>query len=591
MPPKKEPVETFTHDEFLRALEMNGKLDSGKVTEKSLAKEEADREKRLRQAAEAARARQQGRAPNAEGKSMEEYTHEDYIQAMTMMGRVAPVTAETLAREEAQRQRHQAMLAEVQYKKGEGGLSLAQQWEKDHEQEESKAEQILRQELKARPPPDPDPDPDPEKKEPGGGGSSGHHPTAEPPPEPVDVAKLVAEAKPAEPSGPPNELLQQPGHSDCRNHCLAVLTSADVAAAGERGGDSAAETGAGMVHSLREKGCAVSVRDGLASARAALSTHLEQKEPQRIALVIVVDLNALADTAELEPFIAWVHEPSPASPPPPVVVVYPTDQKHGVPPEVLELLQRLHRPPYVLATVNWQTALRFAQSQQKDVGVEEELAVLTNLVPSGGRTQPTADAVVGAGMVIARGKDHDLRMHSSASPVTWLEVGMHWKGEFDLDLSCILLNQLGAKVNIVFFANLAFGDGAFAHSGDIMTAPRGDKEAISVDLRRVPQEVRVMYFVITSYGGEPFQKVEKLDGSVTVGDASGNREAFAQFDLGGSSDCCALVLCRVYRTGETSWGVTKVAQPHPRAETARALVYTAQSDFHKNPPPIWAPLG
>eukprot|EP00756_Hemistasia_phaeocysticola_P038491 Hpha_TRINITY_DN16763_c3_g1::TRINITY_DN16763_c3_g1_i2::g.79575::m.79575 len=98
------------------------------------------------------------------------------------------------------------------------------------------------------------------------------------------------------------------------------------------------------------------------------------------------------------------------------------------------------------------------------------------------------------------------------------------------------------------------------------------------------------FFASMSYGGEQFQKVEQLDASVSVGDASGSKEVFAQMALEGVRDCTAIVLCRVYRTGENSWGVTNVSSPHPRAETARALVYTAQKDFQTNPPPTWGPL-
>eukprot|EP00756_Hemistasia_phaeocysticola_P038494 Hpha_TRINITY_DN16763_c3_g3::TRINITY_DN16763_c3_g3_i1::g.79577::m.79577 len=559
-------TEEFTHEDFLRVLEMEGKPKGDKVTEQNLEEEAKERDKKLRVLAEKQRARQRGSKVQGDGE-FEEYNHEDFIQAMTMMGRTAPVTAETLAREEKRRQEHEQRLSQVSYKKEEG-LSLAQKWEKEHEAEESKAEQILRAELKQRPPPPPEPEPEPEaepakKEEP-------------PPPTPPEPEKEPE-------SGPDNQLLVGVGHKDVRNHCLAILQSeGDAAQEGEPEGDSAGK----FVRSLKEGGTAVTIREGVEKGRDALRSHMEKTTPQNIAVVVVVDYRCAASEAEIDSLLADAQAPTKASPQPAVVVVYSSTQKHGVPPNVLEVLQRIHRPPYVLATVSWDTALRFALSNQSDVTLEEELAVKSNLVKSSDRKEKQG----AAGMVITRGKDHDLRMHTSNNPVIWLDVGMHWKGEFDLDLSCILLNHVGAKINLVFFANLAFADGAFTHSGDIMTAPKGDKEAISVDLRRVPPEVRVMYFVITSYGGEQFQKVDKLDASVSVGDASGSKEVFAQMALDGVRDCTAIVLCRVYRTGDNSWGVTNVAAPHPRAETARALVYTAQRDFQSNPPPTWGPL-
>ena len=57
-----------------------------------------------------------------------------------------------------------------------------------------------------------------------------------------------------------------------------------------------------------------------------------------------------------------------------------------------------------------------------------------------------------------------------------------------------------------------------------------------MDVRKVPQDVAAMYFVINCFSGETFSEVETVDAQLTVQANEGPMEGFAEFPLGVGGD-------------------------------------------------------
>eukprot|EP01063_Lacrimia_lanifica_P039658 TRINITY_DN8761_c0_g1_i1.p1 TRINITY_DN8761_c0_g1~~TRINITY_DN8761_c0_g1_i1.p1 ORF type:complete len:566 (+),score=172.57 TRINITY_DN8761_c0_g1_i1:69-1766(+) len=564
-------MESFEHDEFIRALGMEGKSPYIGDDEKAMQRWAEEREAKVEAVRLKREAARRGSGPVKEAEGDEEFTHEMYAEAMKMQGTALAVTAETLEALEAKRKAELERLAEVKYKKA-GDKSLAQQWQEDRDRETEEIEQeaLLRKQAKeaaaaaraAAPPPEP---------------------TPESPVRPTVDASAFERVN----SSVPNRLFEGVGHSDVRNHVLAVKIS-DESLLGE----------------LREAGFAVTSAADLAEAKDVVASHLSQGSPQGITLTVVVHTSPEdADGTALSEFIEYAQKelfPTPAAPqPPPVLLHAKPEGEQVLPAEFLAYLKGQVRPPYVVCSVCDDTVKKFIINNKVDTSLEEEVETLNALVSTQlqGPTSPGLGGTVGGVPtkgVIATGKDIDLAL-SNAQAVQWLEVAMNWRGRMDLDLSCILLNKEGGRAGMVYFANVAsHKSSGFNHSGDIQTAPNGDKECINVALPLVPPAVHCLYYVINSFSGEPFSDVEAIDAAVTLSDdeaGNGLRENLTQFPLTGSGVHRAVVLCRVFRTGKTSWGITKVDITHDKAATCRELVSTVKKHFLEQPPLVWEEMG
>merc|ERR1712130_59909 len=82
-----------------------------------------------------------------------------------------------------------------------------------------------------------------------------------------------------------------------------------------------------------------------------------------------------------------------------------------------------------------------------------------------------------------------------------IKAALGWdtsRGQVDLDVSAVLLDQTNQVVDGIFFGNQS-GYGLL-HSGDNLTGQGdGDDEVISVDLAAVPVHVKQIVFVINIY--------------------------------------------------------------------------------------------
>lgn len=130
-------------------------------------------------------------------------------------------------------------------------------------------------------------------------------------------------------------------------------------------------------------------------------------------------------------------------------------------------------------------------------------------------------------------------------------------GDIDLDASCVSLDSAGEVVDTVWFRQLASKDGSIVHTGDNRSgAGDGDDEQIKVDLTRVPSHVQTLVFVVNSFTGESFARIENATCRI-VDETTGVE--IARYDLTSSGPHTAQVMAKVLRTG-TGWSMTAIGE-------------------------------
>ena len=117
----------------------------------------------------------------------------------------------------------------------------------------------------------------------------------------------------------------------------------------------------------------------------------------------------------------------------------------------------------------------------------------------------------------------------------------------DLDASCILFDEQGNQTDAAWFRQLQSKDGSVIHTGDNRTgAGDGDDEQISVDLTRVPANVKSLVFTVNSFTGQNFSQIENATCRIT--NASNNPEV-ARFNLSTLGSHNAQIMAKLYRHG------------------------------------------
>lgn len=122
--------------------------------------------------------------------------------------------------------------------------------------------------------------------------------------------------------------------------------------------------------------------------------------------------------------------------------------------------------------------------------------------------------------------------------------------DFDLDASCLMINENEKLHDIVYFGNLTSKCGSVIHSGDNLTGEgEGDDEQIRVDLSRVPSNVKKLVFVVNIYRAherkQDFGMVENA--FVRLVNADNNKE-IARYNLTDSyPGKTTMTLAEVYR--------------------------------------------
>lgn len=120
--------------------------------------------------------------------------------------------------------------------------------------------------------------------------------------------------------------------------------------------------------------------------------------------------------------------------------------------------------------------------------------------------------------------------------------------EIDLDASCILFDEQGKQVDAAWFRQLKSRDGSVVHNGDNRTgAGDGDDEQISVDLSRVPANVKSLVFTVNSFTGQNFSQIENATCRIVN---AGNNQEVARFNLSTLGAHNAQIMAKLYRHGD-----------------------------------------
>ena len=120
--------------------------------------------------------------------------------------------------------------------------------------------------------------------------------------------------------------------------------------------------------------------------------------------------------------------------------------------------------------------------------------------------------------------------------------------EVDLDASCILFDDQGRQADAAWFRQLKSKDGSIVHNGDNRTgAGDGDDEQISVDLARVPANIKSLVFTVNSFTGQNFSQIENA--TCRIVNATNNQEV-ARFNLSTLGAHNAQIMAKLYRHGD-----------------------------------------
>jgi tellurium resistance protein TerZ len=130
--------------------------------------------------------------------------------------------------------------------------------------------------------------------------------------------------------------------------------------------------------------------------------------------------------------------------------------------------------------------------------------------------------------------------------------------DIDLDASCLLFDANREVLDAVWFRQLQSEDGSIVHTGDNRTgAGDGDDEQIILDLSRIPGNVNSIVFVVNSFTGDTFDKIENA--FCRLVDATTNAE-MARFDLTGAGPHTGQIMAKLARAGGNDWTMTAIGQ-------------------------------
>lgn len=165
------------------------------------------------------------------------------------------------------------------------------------------------------------------------------------------------------------------------------------------------------------------------------------------------------------------------------------------------------------------------------------------------------------GISLTKGQKISLDKEGGAG-LTQIIMGLGWdaaksKGGFfsgllggdsesiDLDASCLMFDNGGNLVDVIWFRQLQSQDGSIRHSGDNRTGEGdGDDEQIHVNLNTVPATVKNLVFTVNNFTGQNFSKVENA--YCRILDARNNNE-IARYNLSCQGEHSAMIMAKVYR--------------------------------------------
>lgn len=163
-------------------------------------------------------------------------------------------------------------------------------------------------------------------------------------------------------------------------------------------------------------------------------------------------------------------------------------------------------------------------------------------------------------MSVSLKKNEKLSLTKNNAGLTKVFMGLGWdaaEGNFlqkllglepeaiDLDASCLMFDKDKKLIDTVWFRQLKSKDNSVQHTGDNLTGDGdGDDEVITVDLTKLNSKVTTMVFVITSFGGQSFKKIQSANCRLV--NMTDNQE-IAKYTLSDMSDNTAQIMAKVYK--------------------------------------------
>ncbi len=180
---------------------------------------------------------------------------------------------------------------------------------------------------------------------------------------------------------------------------------------------------------------------------------------------------------------------------------------------------------------------------------------------------------------VSLAKNQTVSLAKGGKPVLGqVAMGLGWDParagtSIDLDASCLVLDAVGEKIDMVWFAGKEGGGGAIVHSGDNLTGEgEGDDEVITVDLGRVPAAADVLLFTVNSYKRHPFTEV--TNAYCRLFDL-GTGEELVHFALTGSEPRTGVFMAALFRSG-AGWDMTALGS-FEDGRTVREMVGPAKA--------------
>ena len=110
------------------------------------------------------------------------------------------------------------------------------------------------------------------------------------------------------------------------------------------------------------------------------------------------------------------------------------------------------------------------------------------------------------GLVLTKGQR--ISLEKDGKKLEKVTIGLGWEQGCDLDALLVMRDSNGNMRNdkdVVYFGNLQSGCGSVKHSGDNLTGEGdGDDEQISVDLTKVPEDIKTLTVAIVVYSDGTF---------------------------------------------------------------------------------------
>ena len=130
----------------------------------------------------------------------------------------------------------------------------------------------------------------------------------------------------------------------------------------------------------------------------------------------------------------------------------------------------------------------------------------------------------------------------------------------DLDVCCVVKNTSDKITKLVYYATKSAFNDAISHSGDDFQGDRFgddglDNEIISVELDRLPEDIKSLTFILNSYSNHEFSKIPFTSIRLYTGNSNDPTITYRKFDIsenGEFADCVSMILGLVYKS-DTGW--------------------------------------